>query len=78
MKPETGSTDVARLRSLIAGYEASQVIYVAARLDVADHGGLAPLGGAGESSNLVVGRIVLPTDAGEKRIGGRRRPPIEW
>lgn len=36
MKPETGSTDVARLRSLITGYEASQVIYVAARLGVPD------------------------------------------
>jgi hypothetical protein len=36
MNPETGSTDVAPLRSLITGYEASQVIYVAARLGVAD------------------------------------------
>ena len=47
MKPETGSTDVARLRSLIAGYEASQVIYVAARLGVADHRGLGPAGRRG-------------------------------
>jgi hypothetical protein len=37
MHPETGSPDVASLRSLITGYEASQVIYVAARLGVADH-----------------------------------------
>ena len=36
MTPEAGSGDVARLRSLISGYEASQVIYVAARLGVAD------------------------------------------
>ena len=41
-------------------------------------GDLAPLGGAAESSNLVVRTVVLPTDAGERRIGGRRRPPIEW
>jgi hypothetical protein len=36
MNPDAGWTDVARLRSLITGYEASQVIYVAARLGVAD------------------------------------------
>jgi hypothetical protein len=36
MTPGTGPADVARLRSLITGYEASQVIYVAARLGVAD------------------------------------------
>jgi hypothetical protein len=40
-------------------------------------GGLAPLGGTGESSNLVVRRGVLPTDGPERRIGGRRRPPTE-
>jgi hypothetical protein len=36
MTAETGPTDVAQLRSLITGYEASQVIYVAARLGVVD------------------------------------------
>ena len=36
MNPETRSTDVPSLRSLITGYEASQVLYVAARLGVAD------------------------------------------
>ncbi|HEX2499958.1 MAG TPA: methyltransferase [Methylomirabilota bacterium] len=36
MDSEAQSTDAARLRSLITGYEASQVIYVAARLGVAD------------------------------------------
>ena len=36
MKPEMGSPDVQSLRSLITGYETSQVIYVAARLGVAD------------------------------------------
>jgi hypothetical protein len=36
MKGEVGLPDVQSLRSLITGYEASQVIYVAARLGVAD------------------------------------------
>lgn len=36
MNPETRSADLPSLRSLITGYEASQVIYVAARLGVAD------------------------------------------
>lgn len=36
MSSERGSPDVPSLRSLITGYEASQVIYVAARLGVAD------------------------------------------
>ena len=36
MNPETPSPEVPSLRSLITGYEASQVLYVAARLGVAD------------------------------------------
>ncbi len=36
MGPEAAAPDVAHLRSLITGYETSQVVYVAARLGVAD------------------------------------------
>ena len=37
MSPEPASSEVPSLRSLITGYETSQVIYLAARLGVADH-----------------------------------------
>ena len=36
MNPDTPSPEIPSLRSLITGYEASQVLYVAARLGVAD------------------------------------------